>query len=327
MDANEKKELERAEKRKKKKEIRDKIQELYEQMEQNQGDKEAQKLELIDLLEEFAKETVWKCLNKSSFANAESFQQVLIEGRIKLLNGKVFNSYKDSLEKDPFNKLAVYVNGAYRNTTKDYIREGNKHRNNCVSENAQMEEDSRENVRIEKEDYKVYMNQESDEDMRSMSEELVSRYMKMVMNSDEEPFQIILLCYSKILPVALGETNCLSADGWAWKKMQGQTMFELSDRFVMVFNSAVKMIQVAFGQPYKDNLELPYEAYEKKGFVVLTDAFEQKNTKNWVTRLNKKIMIALVSAVMREADTDAAVRKLVAESRIYTEFVKKAKRN
>lgn len=326
MDENEKKELERAKRRERKKEMREQIQTLYGQMMTNQENRNDQWNECIGLIEAYAKTPVWAYLRRTPYADSESFQQIMQNGRIELWENNVLESYKKSLEKNPSGKLADYAKGAYLNIAKDYVMAGYNYKKKFVSTSKKEEEDGSENLKVEREDYKAYLNRSYDAEMRELSEGLVGRYMQMVMNSEEEPFQIIFLCYSKILPVVLRETNCFSADGWAWKAMQDKSMFELSDRFVMVFNSAVQMIQVTFGQPYKDNLELPYEAYAKKGFVVLTEAFEQKNTKNWVARLNKKIMIDLVSAVMQEANTDEAVRRLVAESRIYTEFIKRAKR-
>ena len=104
----------------------------------------------------------------------------------------------------------------------------------------------------------IYIENGYNNQIPSAGEVLIDYYAKAVMNSDANPFHIIFLCYSKMLPVVLGETRCNSADGWAWEHMQGKTMFRLSDLFVRMFNSAVRLIRVTFGKPYYDKLEKPF---------------------------------------------------------------------
>lgn len=73
----------------------------------------------------------------------------------------------------------------------------------------------------------IYIENGYNNQIPSAGEVLIDYYAKAVMNSDANPFHIIFLCYSKMLPVVLGETRCNSADGWAWEHMQGKTMFRL----------------------------------------------------------------------------------------------------
>lgn len=327
MDINENRESMIKTRRQQRKELRLRIQALYEEMQQNVCDSQDNRwTELLNLTEEYSKAAIWSYLSRKSSANANNYQEIVQMGRIELWGENVLESYKTSLEDHPGWMFAEYAKGTYMNQAKEYLTECYDYRKKFVSENEQRTDENGEKLKTDREDYQEYLKDKYAEEMRELSEVISRRYMQMVMNSDEEPFQIILLCYSKILPVVLRQTNCFSADGWAWKTMQGKTMFKLSDAFVLAFNSAVQIIQVAFGESYMSKLEQPFEDYEKKGYAVFTDLYEQKNTKNWVARLNKKIMTDLVQTIMADSTTDDAVKKLVGESRIYREIADNKKR-
>lgn len=87
----------------------------------------------------------------------------------------------------------------------------------------------------------IYIENGYNNQIPSAGEVLIDYYAKAVMNSDANPFHIIFLCYSKMLPVVLGETRCNSADGWAGAYGRKDDV-RLSDLFVRMFNSAVRMI-------------------------------------------------------------------------------------
>ena len=84
------------------------------------------------------------------------------------------------------------------------------------------------------------------------------------------------------------------------------------------------MIRVTFGKPYCDKLEKPFkddktgQLYEKLGEVILTSLYEQSNTKNWVARLNKKIMAKVVCEIMDAADSDEDAKRVATEAIAYT---------
>ena len=327
MDINENRESMIQTRRQQRKELRLRIQALYEEMQQNTCDSQDNRwTEFLNLTEEYSRAAIWVYLKGTAFANENSYQEIVQKVRIALWKGTVFKRYKISLEDHPDWMFAEYVKGAYIKKAKAYVIKRYNYGKKFISENEQRTDENGEKLKTDREDYQEYLKDQYAEEMRELSEVISRRYMQTVMNSDEEPFQIILLCYSKILPVVLRQTNCFSADGWAWKTMQGKTMFKLSDAFVLAFNSAVQIIQVAFGESYMSKLEQPFEDYEKKGYAVFTDLYEQKNTKNWVARLNKKIMTDLVQTIMADSTTDDAVKKLVGESRIYREIADNKKR-
>lgn len=52
--------------------------------------------------------------------------------------------------------------------------------------------------------------------------------------------------------------------------------------------------------------------------MILTSLYEQSNTKNWVARLNKKIMVKVVSEIMNAADSDEDAKRAATEAIAYT---------
>lgn len=297
---------EKEKKRKKRNQMKVEIQRLYE-VNATHFDKSSEQYgQLMIAVEQYATPAIWTILKNSPFSTREDYEAVLMIGRKSFLsetNNVFFNYSKENKARGMF---ADYARGMYKNKATDHIKKRYKDR-----EIDPVLED-------------VYIERAFDDMIPSVAEVLVEHYTKAVMNSDAHPFHIIFLCYSKILPVVLEETRCNSADGWAWEHMQGKTMFRLSDLFVRNFNSAMRKIRIAFGKAYCDKLEASFEddktgrLYEKLGEVILTSLYEQSNTKNWVARLNKKIMITVVSELMYRADSDEDVKRVIAASVAYT---------
>lgn len=259
-------------------------------------------------MENYSSKAIWAVLNNSPYNTREDYEDVIMRGRESFLqeNNNVFFNYKNKEDVRKTVMFSDYARGMYQKKAFDHIKKRKRN-----SEVDPVPED-------------IYIENGYNNQIPSAGEVLIDYYAKAVMNSDANPFHIIFLCYSKMLPVVLGETRCNSTDGWAWEHMQGKTMFRLSDLFVRMFNSAVRLIRVTFGKPYCDKLEKPFkddktgQLYEKLGEVILTSLYEQSNTKNWVARLNKKIMVKVVSEIMNAADSDEDAKRAATEAIAYT---------
>ena len=301
MDTNEKRQREMKERRKQRKKKKVQIQELYKQNVKQFDIGSDQYGCLLMAIEEYSAPAIWAILKNSSFSQKEDFEEVIQSGREEFLKkGKrTFDNYaKKSGDSEKW-MFADYARQVYRHRAWDYIKKRKKEKDADPVPGD------------------VYIESAFDNHILSAGEMLIDYYIKAIMNSDGDVFQIIFLCYSKILPVMLGETHCTSADSWAWEHMQDQTMFWLSDNFVKYFNSITRAVKVAFGQAYLRKLEEPYtdkknnRKYEKLGEVVLTDIFEKGKTKNWGARLNKKILTEVVTEIMNGAEYDTELIQII----------------
>lgn len=284
------------ERRQKRHEAKLRIQALYEDVSIGFREKSHQWLKMVEELEAYAAPAVWAVLNNSAFASRTSFEAIAGITREALYSDKVFEGYRKMLESNAECMFSDYCRGIYRHKALDYIR--------ALAVRAQMEGTLEPGV----EPGHVGSEDTFDRFELSEKERFLKYYVDALTASDANPFHIILLCYSKIVPVILQLTNCDSADTWAWTYMQGKPMQRLSDEFIIVFNSTMRVIRASWGEAYLAALEEPYTDCHgnetKLAEAVLTDEFTQSNTKNWVARTNVKIKKQIIKDILRSKDED-----------------------
>ena len=68
----------------------------------------------------------------------------------------------------------------------------------------------------------------------------------------------------------------------------------------------MRVIRIEWGPDYMEKLNAPdqKDRPEKVGEIVLTDEFTQENAKNWVARLDKKVIQAATAAIMASQDME-----------------------
>lgn len=283
------------ERRRKRIEAKKWIQGLYEEVSLDFREKSQQWLQMAEALEIYAAPAVWAVLNKSPFGTRSSFEAIAGITREALYSEKVFEGYRKMLESNPDCMFSDYCRGIYRHKALDYISQ--------LAVRAQMEQSIEDTVLPAADGEELFQRFELSE-----KERFLKYYVDAVTHSDANPFHIILLCYSKILPVILQLTNCDSADTWAWGHMQGKAMQQLSDEFIIVFNSTMRAIRIEWGEAYQQALKGAYTNCRgieiKLAQAVLTDEFTQSNTKNWVARTNVKIRKQIIKEILRSKDED-----------------------
>lgn len=283
------------ERRRKRLEAKKRIQRLYEEVAFDFREKSQQWLQMAEELEAYAAPAVWAVLNKSPFATRSSFEAIAGMTREALYGEKVFAGYRKMLESNPDCMFSDYCRGIYRHKALDYI--------NRLAVRSQMEQSMDEAAMVMADNEEMFRGKELDE-----KERFLKFYVDAVTDSDANPFHIILLCYSKILPVILQLTNCDSADTWAWIHMQSKAMQQLSDEFIIVFNSTMRVIRARWGEAYQSALAEPYmNCHDEEvtlAQAVLTDEFTQSSTKNWVARTNVKIRKQIIKDILRSKDEE-----------------------
>lgn len=283
------------ERRQKRMEAKRRIQALYEVVSINFQEKSSEWLQMIEELEAYAAPAIWAVLNKSAFNTATAYEAITETAREAMYSEKVFAGYKKMLADNPDCMFSDYCRGIYRHKALNYLEK--------MINRSKMEKDIDQLPLAAADENEMFVGLELSE-----AERFLKYYVDAVTTSDANPFHIILLCYSKILPVILHLTNCDSADKWAWAHMQHKNMGALSDEFVRVFNSTMRAIRVKWGEAYCKALTEPYT--DRSGHVaplaevVLTDEFEQSYTKNWVARTNARLRKQIVARVLREKDED-----------------------
>ena len=283
------------ERRQKRLEAKMRIQALYEEVSKDFQKKSSEWLRMVEELEAYAAPAVWAVLNKSAFNTATSYEAVTETAREAIYGEKVFEGYRRMLVSNPDCMFSDYCRGIYRHKALNYLDK--------MITRARMEKDIDQLPLGVTDENEMFGGLELSE-----AERFLKYYVDAVMASDANPFHIIMLCYSKILPVILHLTNCDSADKWAWAHMQDKTMGLLSEEFVQVFNSTMRAIRASWGENYKKALEEPYT--NRAGNVVplseaiLTDEFKQSNTKNWVARINARLRKQIVARILNEKDED-----------------------
>lgn len=281
------------ERRRKRMEAKRRIQDLYEAVSQNFKGRGEQWLQMAEALEAYSAPAVWAVLNKSPFASMTSFEAITGMAREALYGEKIFESYRRMLEKNPDCMFSDYCRGIYRHKALDYVNE--------LTVRKKLEENI-DDQPIAGRDTE-FPDSEPD-----AGERFIKCYVDAAVDSDANPFHIIFWCYSKILPVILMETNCTSADTWAWKRMQDQSMTELSDNFRKIFNSTMRVVRMAWSRQYCERLAEPYTNCHGEevvlGQAVLTDEFTQSNAKNWVTRMNKRAIKRAVEKILLSRDEE-----------------------
>lgn len=267
------------------------IQDLYERLQRDGAGRDQAWLQLLEAMKNYAAPAVWEILNKGPFRTKTHFEDIVSAAAEVLYRGKAFTGYQKRLEIDPQCMFSDYCRGIYKHKALDYV-------------NALI---SRQEVNIE--DYPHIQESAAFPEMEEDAlERLVKYYVDAVMQSGEDPFRIMFLCYSKILPVILDETRCTSADTWAWKHMQGKTLAELSDTFVKVFNSTMNRVRIELSPEYLAELAKPYRNREgvhiTMAEAVLTDEFTKSYTKNWVVRMNARVIKAAVKNIIHSGDEE-----------------------
>lgn len=283
------------ERRQKRLEAKMRIQALYEDVSNNFQEKSSEWLQMVEELEAYAAPAVWAVLNKSPFNTATSYEAITEMAREAMYGEKVFAGYRKMLAGNPDCMFSDYCRGIYRHKALNYMDK--------MINRARMEKDIDRLPLAMTDENEMFGGLELSE-----AERFLKYYVDAVTASDANPFHIILLCYSKILPVILHLTNCDSADKWAWSHMQDKTMGVLSDEFVRVFNSTMRAIRVRWGEAHRRALAEPYTNRMGRVMplseVVLTDEFEQSYTKNWVARTNARLRKQIVTKILREKDED-----------------------
>lgn len=284
------------ERRRKRMAAKQRIQALYMSVSENFREKGEEWQQMAEELEAYAAPAVWAILKRSPFATRDSFETIAGAAREALYGERVFDGYRRMMVRTPGLMFSDYCRGIYRHKAMDFVEKMK------LRTQQEMNIDDAPPVIVSGEENMIAALELSE------AENFLKYYVDAVMNSDANPFQIMLLCYSKILPVALHLTNCDSADTWAWEHMQGRTMQELSEEFVQVFNSTMRAIRVEWGAAHWQALAQPYVDDRGRQMlvadVVLTEAFTQSNTKNWVARTNVRIRKHIVERILREKDED-----------------------
>lgn len=284
------KQAEREKNRQRRRLMKQKIQEVYQQLEAADRADEALWAELITLLDDYAKPAVLAQLSKTPFNKSEDLEDVFGIAHEALSMKKVFTNYAAMKASDPEAMFADYCRAIYKFKALDYIEERSK-----VS--TVSDPDDYLETAVESNPDRI---PGSDEHLGETTgiEWVIRFYVDEVTSCDEDRFQIIKLCYSRILPVILDMTNCESSDKWAWKQMDGKDMQLLSRVFEDMFNATMDHIRVSWSDLHWQMLEEPFITRDGRSVpvreVILTEEFTKEATKNWVPRLHDRIMARIL---------------------------------
>ena len=287
------KQAEREKNRQRRRLMKQKIQEIYQQLEADNGDREILWAELITLLDDYAKPAVLAKLSNTPYCGNEDIEDVFGTAHEAISMDKVFVNYAAMKASDPEVMFADYCRAIYKFKALDYIEERSKvptvsdpddYLEVAVEHNPNMIPGAAEN---------------SGEP--AAREWVIKYYVDEVTSCDEDRFQIMKLCYSRILPVILEMTNCESSDKWAWKQMDGKDMQLLSELFVDMFNATMDRIRTEWSDIHWQMLEEPFITRDGRTLpvreVVLTKEYTKENTKNWVPRLHDRIMVRILPKI------------------------------
>ncbi len=287
------KQAEREKNRQRRRLMKQKIQEIYQQLEAGSGDKETLWAELITLLDDYARPAVFAKLSQTPFNRNEDLEDVFGAAHEAISMEKVFVNYASMKASDPDAMFADYCRAIYKFKALDYIEERSKLP--IVPDPDDILETA-----IEHNPNMIPGAADSFGEPTAL-EWVIKYYVDEVTSCDEDRFQIMKLCYSRILPVILEMTNCESSDKWAWKQMDGKDMQLLSELFEDMFNAAMDHIRTAWSDTHWQMLEEPFITKDGRTVpvrdVILTQEFTKDNTKNWVPRLHDRIMARILPKI------------------------------
>ena len=306
------KQAEREKNRQRRRLMKQKIQEVYQQLLDAGREDEALWAELVTLLDDYAKPAVLAQLSKTPFNKSEDLEDVFGIAHEALSMDKVFTNYAAMKTSDPEAMFADYCRAIYKFKALDYIEERSKIP--TVSD-----PDDYLDIAVESNPDRI---PGSDEHLGELTgiEWVIKYYVDEVTACDEDRFQIMKLCYSRILPVILDMTGCESSDKWAWKQMDGKNMQLLSRLFEDTFNATMDHVRASWSDIHWQMLEAPFITRDGRSIpvreVILTEEFTKENTKNWVPRLHDRIMTRIISKfsdlndeVMAQMVTNYMMRK------------------
>lgn len=296
------------------------IQALYEAVSQDSGGTDEQWQKLVEELKAYSRPIVQSVLDKSPFRSKMDFEEVMSMVWMDFFGKNISGNYRKSLEKRPDGMFADYFCGACSNKAKDYIGRNKKE---ILVEDPGLQQPGSGKASVPKRHPGRVQIPDIPLEEADVTERFIQYYLEGGLCSKANPFHIIFWCYSKILPVILFETNCTSADTWAWEQMLDRTMTELSDHFRRIFNNTMRVVRMEWSRQYIEQLDEPYKATHKQGEtvqelsngngnegtirlgdVVLTDEFTQKNAKNWVSRMHERAIKKAVTAILRSGDEE-----------------------
>lgn len=294
-----------AENRQQRRREKQRIQELYALATENPNVKDQLWVELSYAVEAYSYFAVRTILQNSPFESKSAYEDInLLAGKVLEKKG-VLGSYQKFSMKNPGIMFADYCRGIYRHKALDYVKR--KYREQALEKKLMRGEGTGTSKRNGGGAKLPLVPEGGIEDSApSEWERFIQYYVNTGIHYKANPFHIIYWCYSKVLAIILGKTKCGSADTWAWKQMTGLSMLALSENFKNIFNSMLRVIRVEWGQDYMDKLNAPYKEGrpEKLGEIVLTNEFTQENAKNWVARLDEKVIKAAVDAILESQDTE-----------------------
>ncbi len=255
---------------------------------------------LIPALDRYARPAILSIAKGYAYWNEEDIQDICSTVHVALAGPRVPVLYKARLEITPELYFSDYCRGIYQHKARDHFAE----KAQIPLDEADWKEDE------QRPEVAGSLSQPESDAIGDLSDQemVLQYYVDEVMNCKGNRFHVVMLCYSKILPVILGQTACNSADKWAWEHMQGRTLKELSDIFTDLFNHTAKRVRARWGQKHWEALEGTYVSRKsgkemRLGDAILTDEFEKSTTKNWVSRLDERVKVHMIRKIMESRDS------------------------
>ena len=207
--------------------------------------------ELIMKLDDRCKGVVWKQFKdrlsaKGITVTEDDYFNVTAEVHLALCKPDLIGRYETN---DNYKRFADYCIGIYRFKAIDYC-------NSLLKGRLDPSLDDEENLLATRlVDYKAPVAHLEHDPL----ERILDMYVQSIMQSKKNRFHVMLYCFSKVLPIILGQTGADSSDKWAWIQMKDKDMKVLSDEFVYFYNNVMSYLEAHWSDYHWQQLAKPYK--------------------------------------------------------------------
>ena len=155
------------------------------------------------------------------------------------------------------------------------------------------------------------LRQEKDE----LLQRLMTSFLEYAVGAKTVPFQMLAMCYVKLLAMILQLPFSYNSYLWAEKVMAGRTLRELADGFIDSANGNLPYIHLEWGEPFETAMEGGFHKngrnFECLAEVIFSDEFTKKDLENWSERVFKKLSLEWSARIGRDEELAEAVIQYV----------------